>query len=88
MNYESTVDGIYVLLLLLLVGLTVMLLAVETKISLLVRFHPCIVSVISVVVLLVKFVGEFSLLLVCSVDKAVCRPQVAVGIGSVVSVLS
>ena len=35
------------------------------------RFDPCIISVISVVVLLiVKFVGEYSLLFVCSVYKS------------------
>ena len=33
-------------------------------------FDSCIVSVILVVVLLVKFVGEFSLLFVCSVNKS------------------
>ena len=33
----------------------------------------------------VKFVGEFSLLFVCSVDKSFCGQQIAVGIGSVVS---
>ena len=36
----------------------------------LVRFDPCIVSVISVVVLLVKFVGGYSLMFVCSVNKS------------------
>ena len=34
------------------------------------RFDPCIVSVISVVVLLVKFVGGYSLMFVCSVNKS------------------
>ena len=53
------------------------------------RLDPCIVSVISVVVLLVRFVGEYSLLFECLFClQVVCRPQVAVGIGSVVSVLS
>ena len=36
----------------------------------LVRFDPCIVSVISVVVLLVKFVGGYSLMFFCSVNKS------------------
>ena len=36
----------------------------------LVRFDPCIVSVITVVVLLVKFVGGYSLMFVCSVNKS------------------
>ena len=35
----------------------------------LVRFNPCIVSVISVVVFLVKFVGGYSLMFVLSVNK-------------------
>ena len=36
----------------------------------LVRFDLCIVSVISVVVSLVKFVGGYSLMFVCSVNKS------------------
>ena len=61
----------YVWLLLSLVSLAMMLLAVETQVSdWLVRFDPCIVSVISVVVLLVKFVGGCSLMFVCSVNKS------------------
>ena len=50
-------------------------------------FDLCIVRAITVVVLfIVKFVGEFSLLFVCS-GLHVCRPQEAVSLGSVVSVL-
>ena len=41
-----------------LVSLT-MLLAVETQVSNLLHFDLCIVSVISVVVLLVKFISEY-----------------------------
>ena len=33
------------------------------------HFDPCIFSAISVAVLLVKFVGEFNLLFVCSVNQ-------------------
>ena len=36
----------------------------------LVRFNTCIVSVISAVVLLVKIVGEYSLMFVCSINKS------------------
>ena len=55
-----------------------MLWAVETQVS------DWCVSIR--VVLLVKFVGELSLLFVCSAYRSlqvVCRPQVAVGMGSV-----
>ena len=34
------------------------------------HFNPCIVSVVSVVALLAKFVGGYSLMFVCSVNKS------------------
>ena len=46
-----------------------MLLAVETQVSGW-CFDPCIVSVISAVVLLVKFVGKYNLMFACSVNKS------------------
>ena len=48
-----------------------MLLAVETQVSdWCVLISVLIVSVISVIVLVVKFVSEFSLLFICSVNKS------------------
>ena len=53
-------------MLLSLVSLAMMLLAVETQVS-----DLCVsISVISVVVLLVKFVAGYSLMFVCSVNKS------------------
>ena len=53
-------------MLLSLVSLAMMLLAVETQVS-----DSCVsISVISVVVLLVKFVAGYSLMFVCSVNKS------------------
>ena len=54
-------------MLLSLVSLAMMLLAVETQVS----GDWCVsISVISVVVLLVKFVAGYSLMFVCSVNKS------------------
>ena len=64
MYFKPLVDGFNVCLLLSLVSLVMMLLAVVTQVS-----EWWFVSIIFVSVLLVKFVSEFSLLFVCSVDK-------------------
>ena len=67
MNCGSSVDGIYVWLLLLLVSLAVILLAVKTRV-----IDWCVLICVLLVYffVVVLLVSEFGLLFVCSVGKS------------------
>ena len=71
MNCGSSVDGyMYIRLIVAVIGqFSHDVIGCRDSSQWLVRFNPCI-SVISVVVLLVKFVGGYSLMFVCSVNKS------------------